>query len=103
MLCAAYSASGTSSALRKTVPCTVTLQAGVSYGFSQCANGGSGSGDNYLRLFAPGGAQVATDDDSCGAYHSYIAYTPAVWGIFTLQQGCYGSDACTGRTAIYRT
>jgi hypothetical protein len=88
------------------VACALQLAAGQTYRIAvDCA---SFTGDTMLRLFDATRAMVAYNDDAfnCGAFGqgSSITYTvPCRYGAssgWTLSQGCYGDDACTGTVGV---
>jgi microsomal dipeptidase-like Zn-dependent dipeptidase len=94
-----YSATNTNSAQQNTVNHTVLLNAGQSIQLGTCTVGGSsGSGDTYLRLYGPGGTQVAANDDSCGLL-TYLTYTASQSGTYQIRAGCYSSGSCSGTVA----
>jgi hypothetical protein len=96
-----YTARNTDDARRNTVNKNVTLVAGQVIKLGTCTvSGASGSGDTYLRLYGPSGAQVAENDDSCDAL-SFLSYTvPAgVGGTYQLRAGCFSSESCGGTVA----
>lgn len=61
-------------------------------------SGASGSGDTYLRLYGPGGTQVAASDDSCGL-RSSLSFTASQSGLYQIRAGCYSSGSCGGTVA----
>jgi hypothetical protein len=96
-----YSASNTSNASQNTTPFEVSLTAGQTLSFGTCGvNGASGSGDTYLRLYAPDGSHVAANDDACGGYLSFVGYTATQTGTYRIQAGCYSSGGCSGTVAF---
>ncbi|QRK04734.1 PPC domain-containing protein [Archangium violaceum] len=60
-----------------------------------CGAAAAFSGDTYLRLYGPSGAEVASNDDSRGL-GSQISYTVPTTGTYTLRMGCYNSGNCSG-------
>ena len=60
----------------------VTLVAGRSYAFGAV---GMGVTDPYLKLYAPGGAVVAQDDDGGPGFSARISYVPTVSGTYHLE------------------
>jgi hypothetical protein len=98
-----YTASGTGSASTNTVNRNIPLMEGETLTLGTCGVGGaSGTGDTYLRLFSPWGAEVVASDDACGGVQSNFAYTvPAgASGTYQLRAGCWGSASCGG-TAVW--
>jgi hypothetical protein len=97
-----YSASNTNSAQMNTVNQTLTLTAGKTLTLGTCGvTGSSFSGDTYLRLYGPSGAQVAGNDDACGGVGSNFTYTvpSSGGGTYQLRAGCYSSGSCSGTVA----
>ncbi|WPB73768.1 GON domain-containing protein [Archangium violaceum] len=95
-----YSASNTNSATQNTTPYDVTLTAGQTLSFGTCSvAGASGSGDTFLRLYAPDGSHVAGNDDACG-YLSFVGFTATQTGTYRIQAGCYSSGSCNGTVAF---
>jgi hypothetical protein len=94
-----YSASNTNSASMNTVNHTIALTAGQVLTLGTCGvTGSSFSGDTYLRLYNPSGAQVASNDDACGGAGSNLTYTvpSGAGGNYQLRAGCYSSNSCSG-------
>ncbi|WP_375768509.1 GON domain-containing protein [Archangium gephyra] len=95
-----YSASNTSSAAQNTTPYDVRLTAGQTLSFGTCSvAGASGSGDTYLRLYAPDGSLVGANDDACGLL-SFVGHTASQTGTYRIQAGCYSSGSCGGTVAF---
>ncbi|CAM9647962.1 unnamed protein product, partial [Ectocarpus fasciculatus] len=93
-----FSTSDTNFARENTATCDVELCPGEAVVASTC---GSFSGDTYFRLYR-GDDEVYSNDDSCGL-GSTISYAPfgiAECTLFSLRQGCYGSDSCSGTTQV---
>eukprot|EP00597_Dinobryon_sp_UTEXLB2267_P015099 CAMPEP_0170119432 /NCGR_PEP_ID=MMETSP0020_2-20130122/14390_1 /TAXON_ID=98059 /ORGANISM="Dinobryon sp., Strain UTEXLB2267" /LENGTH=871 /DNA_ID=CAMNT_0010348797 /DNA_START=71 /DNA_END=2686 /DNA_ORIENTATION=- len=97
--CAAYSATNTASATQNYATCTFTACAGVSLRIADCDASRCASGvnnDQYIRLYDGSGAAVASNDDSCNRC-SIITYTTSgVCQKYTLFEGCYSSNSCSG-------
>jgi hypothetical protein len=94
-----YSASNTNNATQNTTPFDVILNAGQTIQFGTCSvSGASGSGDTYLRLNGPNGAQVAANDDTCGLL-SFVGFTASQAGTYRIQAGCFSSGSCSGTVA----
>jgi V8-like Glu-specific endopeptidase len=92
-----YSASNTNSAQQNTVNKVVSLTAGQKITVGTCGlTGASASGDTYLRLYGPGGTQVASNDDACGGTASNLSFTVATSGNYEIRAGCYSSGSCSG-------
>jgi hypothetical protein len=94
-----YNATNTNSAQQNTVNHNVAINAGQTLRLGTCTvAGSSGSGDTYLRVYGPTGAQVAANDDSCGLL-TYLSYTATQSGIYQVRAGCYSSGSCGGTVA----
>jgi microsomal dipeptidase-like Zn-dependent dipeptidase len=94
-----YSATNTNSAQQNTVNHNVMVSAGQTLRIGTCSvSGASGSGDTYLRVYGPGGTQVAYNDDSCGVL-TYLSYTASQTGIYQVRAGCYSGGSCSGTVA----
>ncbi|HWU86235.1 MAG TPA: serine protease [Kofleriaceae bacterium] len=92
-----YSATNTNSAQQNTVNKVVALTAGQQITVATCGLAGSVfTGDTYLRLRAPGGTEVAANDDACGGTGSSLTYTATTTGDYEIRGGCYSSGSCTG-------
>ncbi|MCY1039820.1 serine protease [Corallococcus sp. bb12-1] len=92
-----FTATSTASATRNTVNGTVTLAAGQKLTVGTCGvENAAVTGDSYLRLRGPSGAEVASNDDACGGTGSKITYTATVAGTYEVRAGCYQNDACGG-------
>jgi hypothetical protein len=77
----------------------ISLRGGMRIAIGTCGIGGAWAiRDTYLRLFDPNGVQVASNDDACGDFSSYMTYTvPAnAGGIYTIRAGCFGMSSCSG-------
>jgi hypothetical protein len=93
----AYSASNTNSAQQNTTNRTLILNAGDTLEVGTCnLTGAAASGDTYLRLFGVGGAEVASNDDSCGGVASFIRYTVPTSGTYEVRAGCFSANSCSG-------
>jgi hypothetical protein len=94
-----YSATNTSSAQINTANRTILLGAGQTLTIGTCGvTNSSFSGDTYLRLNDPWGAQVASNDDAC-ALGSRFVYTATSSGAFEIHAGCYSNTSCAGTVA----
>lgn len=92
-----YSATNTNSAQQNTSNKLVALTAGQKITVATCGLTGSAvSGDSWLRLRAPNGTEVATNDDACGGHGSSLTHTATVSGNFEIRAGCYSSGSCSG-------
>jgi hypothetical protein len=79
----------------------VSLTAGQTLSFGTCGvSGASGSGDTYLRLYAPDGSHGAANDDACGGLLSFVGYTATQTGTYRIQAGCYSTGSCNGTVAF---
>ena len=103
-----YSTSGTSSAYVNTVPYTFSVCSAGSIRIADCdpvrCSSTSSTNDQYIRLYSNNGYQVAANDDSCrlcSAIYYYIASDACQ--TFTLQQGCWSSNQCSGNFTITLT
>lgn len=94
-----YSTSNTNGALFNTANYNVNLFAGETLTIGTCGlAGASSSGDTFLRLYDPFGAEVAANDDACGAA-SKIVYAAPMSGTYQLRAGCFANNACSGTLA----
>jgi hypothetical protein len=85
---------------QNTVNQVVVLTAGWEITLGTCGPGGSAfTGDTYLRLFGPGGTQVAANDDACGGLGSNLSYTSTAYVAHRIRAGCYSSGSCSGTVA----
>jgi V8-like Glu-specific endopeptidase len=92
-----YSASNTNNAQQNTINKIVALTAGQKITVATCGLTGSVfGGDTWLRLRAPNGTEVATNDDACGGAGSSLTHTASVSGNFEIRAGCYSSGSCSG-------
>ncbi|MFP2963876.1 trypsin-like serine peptidase [Myxococcus sp. 1LA] len=95
-----YSASNTNSAQANTTNHSIALRSGQTLTIGTCGlTGATFTGDTYLRLRGPAGAQVAENDDACGGRGSSIAYQATADGNYVINAGCYGSGSCSGNVA----
>jgi microsomal dipeptidase-like Zn-dependent dipeptidase len=95
-----YNATNTNSAQQNTVNYNVAINAGQTLQLGTCSvSGSSGTGDTYLRVYGPGGTQVAANDDSCGLLTA-LSYTATQSGIYQVRAGCYSSGSCGGTVAF---
>jgi V8-like Glu-specific endopeptidase len=97
-----FNVTNTNGALQNTVNRSLTLKAGNLLEVGTCGvPGATGSGDTFLRLYGPGGAQVASNDNGCGASRtSFIRYSVPVDGTYEIRAGCYASTSCSGTVAF---
>jgi hypothetical protein len=94
-----YSATNTNSAQQNTATHNVQVNAGQTLQLGTCSvSGASGSGDTYLRVYGPGGTQVAFNDDACGVL-TFLSHTASQTGIYQIRAGCYSSGSCGGTVA----
>lgn len=93
-----YSASQTSNATINTVNRSVYLRPAQRISFGTCGvTGASGTGDTFLRLFAPSGSEVAFNDDSCGLLSNLSYGVPSgAAGTHQIHAGCFSSFNCSG-------
>ena len=93
----AFTATNTASATRGTVNGTVTLAAGQQLTVGTCGvTDAAVTGDSYLRLRGPSGAEVASNDDACGGSGSKVTFTATVAGTYEIRAGCYQNTSCGG-------
>ena len=105
VLCPPYSASGTYYASRNFPSCTAQVCGGETIVASGCSSqGGSCSGNQYLRLQAPGvdGWLAVGGYGYCGscAQISYSVSSGAACQNYTIAQGCDWESSCSGATAV---
>jgi hypothetical protein len=96
-----FSATNTTSATANTVNLDVPLSAGQTITLGTCGvYGAEGTGDTVVRLFNPGNAEVASNDDgpACGLL-SKLSFTTPQGGIFHIHAGCFSSGTCSGTVA----
>jgi hypothetical protein len=92
-----YTASNTNDATQNTVNRVVALTAGQQITLGTCGlTGASFTGDTWLRLRGPAGAEVASNDDECGGRGSKIVYTAPTSGNYEIRAGCYSTGSCGG-------
>ncbi len=95
-----YTASSTSNATVNTVNKVVALPAGQKITLGTCSvTGASTTGDTFLRLYAPGGAQVGFNDDACGGRGSNLSFTAVTAGNYEIRAGCFDNESCGGTVA----
>ena len=103
----AFSTSNTNNAISPSVHQQFYLRAGDIFSTGTCPSllGASGTGDTFIRLYGPTGADLYNSDDNCTAGSSLlsavnnIAITPETAGAYLLHMGCYANGACTGNEA----
>lgn len=96
-----WEASNTNSGNINTVDENIRVCSGAEIEFSVCTEfGGECNGDTYLRLTDESGFEVASNDDSCGYCSNLLYFFTDHCQMYTLKQGCYGNNACGGRTSI---
>jgi hypothetical protein len=94
-----YNASNTASATQNTTNQNVAAAAAQVITVGTCGmTGASSTGDTYLRLMGPSGAEVASNDDGCGSQSSKLTYTVPTGksGTYSIRAGCYSSNTCSG-------
>ena len=102
-VCAPYSASYTYYAQQNYATCSVEVCGGETVVASGCSSqGGSCSGNQYLRLLAPAGGALVGNDGFCGscALISYSVPSGAACQNYTIAQGCNYYYSCGGTTAV---
>lgn len=91
-----FDALETASAYTHTRNHWVYVDAGSALDVNTCSGqGGTASGDTYLRLFDNEGIEVASNDDSCGL-GSAFQFTASTRGLYELSAGCYSDLSCSG-------
>jgi hypothetical protein len=103
-----YSASNTNSAQNPSTSASshVYLNTSETVMIGTCGiNESTFTGNTYLRLYNPSGANVATNDNGlsygCG-YGSKLNYTAPDAGYYFIRAGCYSSTSCSGTVALSR-
>jgi lysyl endopeptidase len=92
-----YSATNTNDAQQNTVNHPIVLNAGWEITLATCGLGGAAfTGDTYVRLYGPGGTQVAANDNACGGLGSRIVHRVTTSGQYEIRGGCAGATSCTG-------
>ena len=94
-----YNAASTNNATVNTVNRVVALTAGQKITLGTCGlTGAALTGDSYLRLFGPGGTEVAANDDACGGRGSNLSFTVPSSGAgnYEIRAGCYSTGSCGG-------
>ena len=103
-VCAPYSASYTYYAQQDYATCSVQVCGGETVVASGCSSqGGSCSGNQYLRLQAPGsGWWLTSNGGYCGscAQTTYSVPSGSACENYTIAQGCDYIYSCSGRTAV---
>ena len=104
-MCSPYSASRTYYASVNFPSCIVHVCGGETVVASGCsAEGGSCSGNQSLRLQAPGagGWGLVSNEGYCGscALVSYTVPSGTVCQNYTIAQGCDYFESCSGVTAV---
>ncbi|RJS17022.1 hypothetical protein DRW03_28555 [Corallococcus sp. H22C18031201] len=95
----AFNVQGTSGGTVNTANTSIYLRQGETLNVGTCGvNGATGTGDTTMRLFAPGGAQVALNDDGCGLL-SKITYVAPTTGTYQVRVGCFANNPCGGTVA----
>lgn len=108
--CAMFTASNTNYAIINYQTCSFYVCPGTSVTISTCDNSASHNyscvGDTYIRLFNSTGSLVTYNDDmngicgSCSGF-SYKFNQPCQY--YSLHEGCYGSNTCSGTAHISST
>ena len=95
-----YSATNTSSATQNTTNVDIPMSAGQTLTIGTCGvPGGSGVGDTWLRVFDPGGALEAFDDDACDSLLTFLTFTALTTEVFSVHAGCFLEQSCSGTVA----
>lgn len=96
----AFNVINTNGANVNTANQAIYLRAGETLTVGTCGvSGASATGDTSMRLFGPGGLQVAANDDGCGLL-SKITYVAPSTGTYQVRVGCFANNPCSG-TAAY--
>lgn len=97
--CPKYSASNTDSANQHYSTCSFIACGGTTVIVSGCGC----SGDQFLQLYDSSGF-LTDGDEECGQCAA-MAYTvpgdSATCSTFTIHEGCYSSESCSGTVAVY--
>lgn len=98
----AFNTTNTASASVDTRNHWVFAKAGQVIEASTCSsNGGTASGDTYLRLLSNEAVLLTQNDDiRPGETCSLIKYTATTAGLHELRAGCYSSNSCSGKVSI---
>jgi hypothetical protein len=92
-----FVATNTHTAQQDTVNKKVMLAAGNKFTVGTCGQlGASASGDTFLRVFGPDGAEVASNDDACSSRGSLVAFQVVTAGEYEIRVGCHGDESCSG-------
>ncbi|MFP2928715.1 trypsin-like serine protease [Pyxidicoccus sp. 3LG] len=95
-----YTATATTNATVNTTNKVVALTAGQKITLGTCGvTGATFTGDTWLRLHAPNGTEVASNDDACGGRGSNLTFTAPTAGNYEIRAGCYASESCGGTVA----
>ena len=98
--CPQYTTSNTNFGTKNVVKCT--FQACDAVFVTNCF-GVTGSvcvADTVVALYNSAGQQVAFNDDSCGSKCSGFNYFKTGCDTYTLWQGCYSTESCSGKFSI---
>ncbi|HKO53984.1 MAG TPA: trypsin-like serine protease, partial [Polyangiaceae bacterium] len=97
----AFSTANTANATTNTRNHWLYIKAGQVLEASTCGNGGTASGDTFLRLMSNETAQVAFNDDLTSSQPcSLLKYTAPSTGLYELRAGCYSGGACSGTVSL---
>jgi hypothetical protein len=103
---APFTAADTRWATRHTVDETVLICGRTELTFTQCVQGGSCSGDTYLRLYdASGSRPLESNNDGqpkneCGTCAKLTYDFTGACQEYTIRQGCANDNSCAGTTVI---
>jgi hypothetical protein len=106
MDCGAFTASHSNFSVFNTSDCTVQLCPGDTLKASMCDYNDYHqpfcSGDTFLRLIDSVGRTIITNDDNCGicSMFEYTAPVGSLCDLYTIKQGCYGNELCSGQTTV---
>ena len=100
--CPYFSVGNTGTASYNTSNCDIEVCPGEIISATVCD---AYSGDTFFSLYGPNGEALEHDDDSCGLgstihYFDHEYYYDEC-KTYSLRQGCYGDDYCSGSTTVY--
>jgi V8-like Glu-specific endopeptidase len=92
-----FVATNTHSAQQDTVNKKVMMEDGSKLTVGTCGQArASASGDTFLRVFGPDGAEVASNDDACSSRGSQVVFQVVTAGEYEIRVGCHGDESCSG-------
>lgn len=104
VVCPAFATFNTAGATKNTVSCQIIACQGRTVRLSLCPqdsmNFATCAGDTYLRVNDANGVQIASNDNYCGSCSGLTFTASSQCSIYTIIQGCAGTGACSGTTAV---